>query len=287
MDVLCDDTMKPMSAVTTITIRPKSRWYFINPKELWDARELFFIFAWRDIKVRYKQTAVGVAWVIFQPLVSTVIFTVFFGNFAKIPSQNLPYPVFVLLGLIFWGFFSTALSHAASSFIENDQLVKKVYFPREILPFSTVLTAFIDFAVSFGLLFIVSILYRAYFNLAFLVVVLIGLVITAIASSGLGLLLASINIKYRDVRYILPFFLQLMIFVTPVIYPLGIVRPSFQFLLSLNPMTGVIDALRSSLATGMIAKPETLLMSFVASLCVLAIGLVYFRKTVSFFADIL
>lgn len=276
-----------MQTESVLIIRPKAKWHFINVKELWDARELFYILAWRDIKIRYKQTFVGVGWVLFQPLVSTIIFTVFFGNFAKIPSQDLPYPVFVLLGLVFWGFFSTALSHAASSFIENDQLVRKVYFPREILPLSSVVTACIDFLVSFVMLLVVGAFYRVHISAAFMLMLLIGLCITIISASGIGLLLASINIKYRDVRYILPFFLQLMIFVTPVIYPLNIVRPSFQFFLALNPMTGVIDGLRTSLATGVIAHPETLGISLLASVIVFCIGILYFRKTESFFADII
>lgn len=270
-----------------IKIVPKAKWQLIDLHELWQFRELFYILAWRDVKVRYKQTMIGVMWVLFQPLVSMIIFTVFFGNFAKIPSQNLPYPVFVLLGLVYWGFFSTSMSHAANSFIENDQLVKKVYFPREILAFSSVVTAFIDFAVSLAMLGVILIIFRIAPNPAFLLMLVIGTCITAISSSGLGLLLASINIKYRDVRYIIPFFLQLMIFVTPVIYPLNIIRPSFQNLLSLNPMTGVIDGLRTSLATGVIVHPEAILISFSASLIFLFIGLVYFRKTVAFFADVL
>lgn len=276
-----------MTDMSEVVIKPKSRWYFIDPAELWRFRELFYIFVWRDIKIRYKQTVIGVGWVLFQPLVSAAIFTVFFGNFAKIPSQELPYPVFVLLGLIYWSFFSTALSHAASSFIENDSLVRKVYFPREILPISTVATACVDFLVSFAVFFVVTLLYGVSLNLLFIAMVILGLIVAATASAGLGLLLASINIKYRDVRYIVPFFLQLMIFVTPVIYPLNIVRPSFQYLLALNPMTGIIDALRTSLASGTIAHPWSLAISVVSAFAVLAIGLAYFRKTEKFFADII
>lgn len=268
-------------------IKPQPKWYLLDFKELWDARELFYIFAWRDIKVRYKQTVVGVGWVVFQPLVNTVIFTVFFGNFAKIPSQNLPYPIFVLLGLVFWGFFSTGMSHAANAFIENDSLVKKVYFPREILVFSSIVTAFVDFLVSLGMLLVLFAFYKIVPSLPFLLMFFIGTLITIISSSGLGLFLASVNIKYRDVRYIIPFFLQLMIFITPVIYPLNIVRPSFQNILALNPMTGVIDGLRTTLATGTIVHPEAVAISFISSLAIFFIGLVYFRKTVTFFADIL
>lgn len=274
-----------MAAVTVI--RPKSRWQLLDLSELWRYRELLYIFSWRDIKVRYKQTAIGVVWVLLQPLVNTAIFTVFFGNFANIPSGALPYPIFVLLGLIFWGFFSTSLSHAASSLIENEQLVKKVYFPRELLPISTIGTAFVDFAVTLVLLFILMAVYRVVPTWQFLAFLPIATLIIMITSAGLGLLLASINIKYRDVRYVIPFFLQTLIFVTPVIYPTNIIRPSFQFILSFNPLTGVIDALRSLISTGVISNPQSLLISVVSSLIIFVIGVAYFRRTERYFADIL
>lgn len=270
-----------------IHIKPRPKWYFLDFKELWQFRELFFIFAWRDVKVRYKQTFVGVGWVVFQPLINTVIFTVFFGNFAKIPSGSLPYPLFVLLGLIFWGFFSTSLSHAANSFIENTAILGKVYFPREILPLSSIAVGLVDFVVSFAMFFMVALFYRVHFSFAFLLMVLLGLLITIIASSGLGLLLASINVKYRDVRYILPYFLQIMIFVTPIIYPLNIMRPSFQQIVLLNPMAGVIDGLRSALSSGQITNPGNLLFALLTSLILFIVSVIYFRKTQSFFADLL
>jgi len=272
---------------TVVHIKPKSKWQLIDVAELWRFRELFFTFAWRDIKVRYKQTFLGVAWVIFQPLVSTVIFTVFFGNFAQIPSQGLPYPIFVLLGLVFWGFFSNSISHAAGSFIENEALVKKVYFPREILPLSSLVTTSIDLLVSLLLLAAFFVYFQIMPTLAFFIFLPIAFIITALSAAGIGLLLSSINIKYRDVRYILPFFLQLMIFVTPVIYPLTIVRPSFQFFLALNPMTGVIDTLRATLIQGAITNPQTLLLSLLSSVVLCIIGALYFRSTERFFADIL
>jgi lipopolysaccharide transport system permease protein len=272
---------------TVVHIRPKSKWQLFDPAELWRFRELFYTFAWRDVKLRYKQTALGVAWVLFQPLVSTVIFTVFFGNFAKIPSQGLPYPIFVLLGLVFWQFFSNSVSHAAGSFIENEALVKKVYFPREILPLSTIVTASIDFLISLIMLACFFVYYQIAPTGLFLLILPLMIIITAFSSAGLGLLLSSINIKYRDVRYILPFFMQLLIFITPVIYPLTIVRPSFQYILALNPMTGVIDTLRSTLIDGSIAHPEMLMISFVSSIVVFVLGVLYFRATERFFADIL
>jgi len=273
--------------MNTIIIKPKSTWNIINFHELWEFRELFYIFSWRDIKVRYKQTVLGILWVLLQPVLSMIIFTVFFGNFAKIPSDGLPYPVFVLLGLVFWGYFSGALSRASTAFIDNENLVKKVYFPREILTFSTVVTAFIDFLVSLVLFIIVAIGYRISFNLVFIGMVLLSILITTLASAGLGLLVASVNIKYRDVRYIIPYFLQLMIFVTPVIYPLSIVRPSFQFILALNPMAGVINSLRSTLIRGTITDPTHLIVSLIAAIILFIIGMLYFRRTERYFADIL
>lgn len=276
-----------MNQNSVIHIRPRAKWYLLDLAELWKFRELFYIFAWRDIKVRYKQTIVGVGWVVFQPIVNTVIFTVFFGNFAKIPSGALPYPMFVLLGLIYWTFFSTSLSHAANSFVENTAILGKVYFPREILPLSSIAVGFIDFLVSSVLFIIVAIFYHAHFSPAFLFMVIIGLMITIVSGAGLGLLMASVNVKYRDVRYILPYFLQMMIFITPVIYPLGIMRPSFQAIISLNPMAGVIEELRSTLATGFITNWNSLLLAFLSSAVVFIVGIIYFRKTQATFADLI
>lgn len=269
------------------TIRPRSPWHFLDLDELWRYRELFYILSWRDLKVRYKQTVLGVLWALLQPLVNMIIFTVFFGNFAGIPSDGLPYPVFVLLGLTFWGFFSNSLSKAGNSFIENESLVKKVYFPREILTFSAIVTSFVDFLISLLILIVVIIYYQLHVPFLFIGVMLLGVIITAISSAGFGLFLASVNIKYRDVRYIIPYFLQLLIFVSPIIYPLTLVRSSFQYLLALNPMTGVIDSLRSVLLSGTIARPDMLVISGFTAVISFFVGLAYFRKTERYFADIL
>jgi len=268
-------------------IKPRSPWQYINLIEIWKYRELFLILTWRDLKVRYKQTILGVSWAIFQPLINMLVFTVFFGNFAGIPSDSLPYPVFVMIGLTFWGFFAGAIARAGNSFIENEELVKKVYFPREILVFSTVVTASVDALISILMLFLVILYYQIPISLLFILLLIVGILATAIASSGLGLFLASVNIKYRDVRYVIPFFLQLLVFVSPVIYPLTIVRSSFQYLLAFNPMTGVIDSLRSSLSSNQILHPEMLMISIVTACISLFIGLLYFRKTERYFADII
>ena len=231
-------------------IKPKSGLSNIDLAEIWRYRELFYIFAWRDIKVRYKQTILGVGWAVLQPIFSTFIFTVFFGDLVKIPSGALPYPLFVLIGLIFWGFFSGILSHASSSLIENESIVKKIYFPREILPLSTVGANLVDFAISFTLLIVVAVYFHFLPNPLLILIVLIGLIIGILGAGGMGLLLSAFNIKYRDVRYILPFFIQMLVFLTPVIYPTTIMRPSFRYLIALNPMTGVIEAARVVFAGG-------------------------------------
>ncbi len=270
-----------------VVIKARPQWRLFDWRELWRFRELLYIFGWRDIKVRYKQTAIGILWVVLQPVVNTVIFTIFFGNFAHIPSGPLPYPIFVLLGLLFWGFFSAALSREANSFIENEQLVKKVYFPREILPISAIGAVLVDFLVTLGLFILMLLIYKVPVPWLFIPYFIVGILITITTCIGLGLLLAAINIKYRDVRYVIPFFLQTLIFVTPVIYPTSLVRPSFQLLLSLNPMTGVIDSLRSILGTNSNPHPEYLLISAFSSIILLLIGFMYFRRTERYFADIL
>ncbi len=270
-----------------IVIKPHTKWWRLDLKELWHFRDLLYILCWRDIKVRYKQTALGIVWVLLQPLVSTAIFTIFFGNFVKIPSGHLPYSIFVLVGLIFWNYFSQALNKASFCLVDNQHLVTKVYFPREILPLSSILTSFVDFLVSLGLLFIALMLFGIPVNFLFMILCILTIVSTALASSGLGMFLAAVNVTYRDVRYIIPFFLQLLIFVSPVIYPLAIVRPSFQYLMALNPMSGVIDALRSSLSLAKIENPSLLIISLFSSVLFFGVGWLYFKWAEQKFADIL
>lgn len=267
-------------------IKPKPKWQLLDFSELFRYRELFFVFAWRDIKVRYKQTILGAGWAILQPLFSMFIFTVFFGDFAKIPSGSLPYPLFVLIGLVFWGFFSGILSAASGSLIANESIVKKIYFPREILPLSTIGSNLIDFGVSFVLLIIVSTYYKFIPSLEMLFVVPLGLIIGMLGAGGLGLFLSAFNIKYRDVRYALPFFIQIMVFLTPVIYPTTIMRPSFRYLIALNPMTGVIEAIRHLFVSASGVDWGILWISGISSVVLFLVGLYYFKSTERFFADL-
>ena len=214
------------------------------------------------------------------------IFTLFFGNFAKIPSDALPYPLFVLIGLIFWGFFSGTLSAASGSLIANESIVKKAYFPREILPLSTIGTNLIDFSISFIMLLLVAVYFQVIPNILALLIIPLGIIIGALGAGGLGLLLSAFNIKYRDVRHALPFFIQMMIFLSPVIYPSSIMRPSFRYLIALNPMAGVIEAVRIVFSGGTSVNWITLAISGTSSILLFIIGYYYFKSTERFFADI-
>jgi len=273
-----------MSQITVI--KPKSKWQLLDFSEIWKFRELFIVFAWRDIKVRYKQTLLGAGWAIFQPLISMFIFSVFFGNFAQISSGALPYSLFVLVGLVFWNYFSGILSRASNSLVENQGIVKKVYFPREILPLSTIGANLIDFGITLILLMIVSIYFQFIPNALILIIIPLGLIIGTLGAGGLGLLLSAINVKYRDVRYVLPFLIQMMIFLTPVIYPTRIMRPSLRYLIALNPMTGVIEAARTIFSGSMLIDWTTLAISGAASILLFIVGLYYFKSTERFFADL-
>ena len=227
-------------------IRPKKTFSLEDIKEIWRYKELLYFFVWRDLKVRYKQTFIGVAWAIFQPFITMVVFSIFFGQLAGIPSDGVPYPIFVYVGLLFWQFFSGALSDTSTALISNQSIITKVYFPRLILPISNVITKLIDFGIATIILIGLIFYYNYTPNLYGLLIVPLLLIITFMASVGTGLFLASINVKYRDVRYALPFFIQILLFITPVIYPASIAG-KYSFLLALNPMMGVIQGARAAL----------------------------------------
>lgn len=267
-------------------IKPKNRFTLLDLKEIWRYRGLLYVLAWRDIKVRYKQTLLGVLWALLQPLVTMLIFTVFFGRLAHIPSGNLPYSLFVLCGLVFWTFFSGALTHASSSLVENENLVKKVYFAKVILPLSSVVTTSIDFVINFVILVIYALILGFVPSTAVFLVIPLGVVMTSLTIGGLGLFLASFNVKYRDVRYILPFFIQILMFLTPVIYPLSIVSPTNKLIMAINPLTSVIESTRIVFSQQGYLDPVLAVISAVSSILIFIVGLTYFRRTERFFADI-
>ena len=267
-------------------IKPKKLFSFADLKEVWDYKELLYFFTWRDLKVRYKQTAIGVLWAVFQPFITMVVFSLFFGALLKVPSDGVPYPIFVYTGLLFWQFFSTALSDTSNVLIVNQAIITKVYFPRLLLPLSTVATKFIDFVVAAVILVGMMIYYGYTPNLIGLLIIPLLLLITFMASVGLGLFLASINVKYRDVRYVLPFFIQILLFVTPVIYPAGILG-KYSWILALNPMMGVIQSARAALLGTTVLNWLLVSISLFATASILAIGIYTFKKTEHYFADII
>lgn len=259
----------------------------IDVREIWQYRDLLYILIWRNIKIRYKQTVIGIGWAIFQPLVTMSIFTLFFGRLAKIPSDNIPYAIFVYTGLLYWNYFSSALTTASDSLIEDESIVKKVYFPRIIVPLSTAATPIIDFFFAMIVLFILMGVFHFTPNFWGILLIPVLILITFLSASGLGLFLASLNVKYRDVRYILGFFIQILFFVSPIIYPASIVPAKFKLVFYLNPMSGVITSARDTLLHNFSPNWFLLLVSFAVSLIFVIAGIIYFRKTERFIADIL
>jgi len=253
-------------------------------KELWDYRELVYFFVWRDLKVRYKQTIIGVAWAVFQPVMTMIVFSIFFGTLAKMPSEGVPYPIFVYSGLLFWNFFVSSLTDVSNCLISNQSIVTKVYFPRLILPIANVFTNFVDFLIASGVLVALMVYYGFAPHFTGLLILPLLLLITFASSAGLGLFFASINVKYRDVRYILPFFIQLLIFVSPVIYPAGILG-KYTILFGINPIAGVISTARSVLFGIMSVSWLSLGFSIVTSVILLFVGLISFRNAEEIFAD--
>jgi lipopolysaccharide transport system permease protein len=253
-------------------------------KDLWRYRELFYILSWRDIKVRYKQTVVGAAWGIIRPVLTTVIFTILFNRVAKLSAPgSAPYALMVFVGMMAWQFFANALSEASNSLIGNTNLITKVYFPRLIIPASSVITSLVDLLITFGLLIIMFFVYRFVPPLTILLLPLF-IILAFIATFGVGLYVTALNVKYRDFRYIIPFIVQFGLYVTPVGFSSNIIPSKWRLLYSLNPMAGIIDGFRWCILSEPLYVPGFLLSSAVA-LLFLWLGIYYFRKTEKGFAD--
>ncbi len=272
-------------AETLKIIKPKKVWSLDDIREIWQYRELMFFFVWRDIKVRYKQTVIGILWAIIQPFITMAVFSVFFGKLAGIPSDGIPYPIFVYVGLLFWQFFSGSLGETANTLIGNASIITKVYFPRLILPIADTATKLVD--MFFASIILVGLMfYYGYTpHLVGILLIPILLFISFLIAVGGGLILASVNVKYRDIRYALPFFLQILLFLTPVIYP-GSIAGKYSWLMALNPMTGVIKAARNGILGVAPVNWLLLFLSFLGALLVFAIGVIVFKKTERYFADI-
>jgi lipopolysaccharide transport system permease protein len=268
------------------TIRRSSSWVSLRLGELWEYRELLFFLVWRDVKIRYKQTALGAGWAVLQPLLTMVVFSVVFGRLAGLPSDGVPYPVFAYSALLPWQLFAFALSESSNSLVAHQRLISKVYFPRLIIPLSAVGVGLVDFSVSF----IVLLALMAYYGIAptlALWTVPFWALLAVSSALGVGLWLSALNVKYRDVRYTLPFVTQIWMFASPVAYASSLVPESWRALYALNPMVGVIDGFRWALLGTADPPLVTLVVSLAAVATLLLTGLIYFRRTERTFADLI
>jgi len=268
-----------------IIIEPKGALKALQWKELWQYRELLRFLTVRDIKVRYKQTVLGGLWAILQPFMSMVVFTIFFGMLAKVPSDGLPYPIFVYTALLPWQFFSNGISNAGNSLVASSHLISKVYFPRIFIPAASLGAGLLDFLIAFVILIAMMFYYGIYPGLGILLmpVLLLGVAATAL---GVGMILSALNVAYRDFRYVIPFLVQFWLFATPVIYPASIVPEGWRWLINLNPMAGFISAFRASLL-GTPIPWNDLLISGVVGVGLFALGIAYFTRMERRFADII
>lgn len=270
--------------VPLVTIEPNKKWSALELRDLWAFRELLYFLIWRDVKVRYKQTELGVAWAILQPLLTMLIFTLFFGRLAGVPSDNIPYPLFAYAGLLPWTFFANAIANSGNSLVGSANLITKVYFPRMIIPGAAVAAGLVDFAIALVILILLMIYYRVMVSLSMFMFPVVVLLTTLLAL-GTGMWLSALNVKYRDVRFALPFLIQLWMFVSPVIYPASFLPAKVRWLLSLNPMTGIIEGYRSSLF-GLPFNWKALGISTAMTVAILFYSSYTFRKMEKSFADV-
>src|SRR5205085_6052466 len=266
-----------------VLIESTQRWAALDFAALWQYRELFYFLMWRDVKVRYKQTLFGVLWAILQPLVTMLIFTYFFGKLARVPAEGIPYPVFFYAGLEVWGFFSNSVMTAANSLLGNTNLITKVYFPRIIIPGATVGAGLLDFAIAAALLIALLVVYRFPVTAGDLLLLPLVILITLLAFA-VSVLLAALNVRYRDVRYALPFLINIWFFVTPIIYTSSLVPAEWRWLLALNPLTGIVEAFRAALFDRPVAW-GALGYSAGFTLLLLAVGSVVFQQMEKYFAE--
>jgi lipopolysaccharide transport system permease protein len=268
-----------------IRIEPTSGWASLNIKELWAYRELLYFFIWRDIKLRYKQTELGIAWAIIQPLLTMLVFSLFFGKLAKIPSDGIPYPLFTFSALLPWIFFANGVTQASNSLVGNSNLIRKVYFPRLMIPIAAVLSGVFDFALAFVVL--IGMLFYYGKSLTVAVVCLpLFLILALIVSLGMGLWFSALNVKYRDVRYVVPFIIQIWMLATPIAYSSTLVPGRWRVLYGMNPMVGVIEGFRWMLLGAQTQPSPMIIVSTAVASVMLVWGIHYFRQMEITFADL-
>ena len=272
-------------SVPTLRIAPSTGWVSLKLHELWEYRELLYFLIWRDIKVRYKQTALGATWAIIQPFFTMVVFSLFFGRLAKVPSDGIPYPLFSFAALVPWTFFANGLTQSSNSLVGSANLITKVYFPRLTIPIASVLSGIVDFVLAFIVLVGMMLYYGMLPTLNVLWLPLF-LLLALVASLGVGLWLSALNVEYRDVRYVVPFITQFWLFVTPIAYPSSLLHEPWRSLYGLNPMVGVVEGFRWALLRTNTAPGPIIAVSSLAALVILVSGAFYFRRMEKTFADI-
>lgn len=271
--------------VEWMRIEPTRGWVSLKLRELWDYRELLYFFTWRDVKVRYKQTVLGAAWAILQPFLTMVIFSLFFGQLAKIPSDGIPYPVFAFTALVPWSFFASTLALGSESLVTSASLIKKVYFPRLAMPIATVLAGLVDFMLAFVVL-LVMILYYGIVPTVNIIWLPLLLLLAVVTSLGAALWLSAMNVQFRDVRYAIPFLVQIWLFATPIAYPSSLLPEPWRTLYAINPMVGVVEGFRWALLGVDTAPGFMIIVSSLAAVGLLFSGAFYFRRMEKTFADV-
>jgi lipopolysaccharide transport system permease protein len=284
-----DDVTSPSSLKSIrprIVIEPPTKWTALDLKELWAYRELLFFLAWRDVKLRYRQTLLGASWAILQPLMTMVVFSIIFGQLAKLPSDGIPYPIFTYTALLPWQLFSFALTNSSSSLVSNQNLISKVYFPRLLIPFASTLAGLMDFGCAFLVLLGMMAYYRIVPTLA-IVYLPLFLLLALTSALAVGIWLSALSVKYRDVRYLIPFLTQIWMYATPIAYTSTLIPKSWRLLYGLNPMTGVVDGFRWALLNTEAQGGSMIWISAIVVLVMLISGIYYFRQMENSFADVI
>ncbi|HWO42613.1 MAG TPA: ABC transporter permease [Candidatus Eisenbacteria bacterium] len=272
--------------IPLVRIRPSRGWVALKLGELWEYRELLYFLIWRDVKVRYKQTVLGIAWAVLQPFFTMVIFSLFFGQLAKVPSDGVPYPIFSYTALIPWTFFSYGISQAANSLVTSANLISKVYFPRLVIPIASVLGGLVDFVPAFAVLIGMMFYYGIYPGIR-LVWIPLFLLLALVTALAIGIGLAALNVRFRDVRYTVPFLVQCWLFATPIAYPSSLLSEPWKTLYALNPMVGVVEGFRWALLETGTSPGPMIAVSSAASLVALVLSALYFRRMEKTFADLI
>jgi lipopolysaccharide transport system permease protein len=279
-----EKTEPAQSETRKVIIRPTTGWAALNLRDLWIYRELVYFMTWRDLKVRYKQTLLGAAWAILQPFLTMVVFSIFFGNLAKVPSDGVPYPIFSYTALIPWTLFSKALQDASRSLVNSSHMITKVYFPRMILPLASVLAGIVDFLIAFVVLLGMMVFYHVVPTVNIWTIPLF-LLLALVTATGVSLWLSALNVLYRDINYVLPFLTQFWMYITPIAYPTSMVPEKWRLLYAVNPMTGVVEGFRWALLGSGQAPGMMTVISTAVAIVLLISGMFYFKRMERLFAD--